>query len=173
VKPARYGQLLFRLVNHFKPRYILELGTSLGITTMYLALPYKSTNVVTLEGSDSTASIAQRNFSKAGVKNITVITGELGNTLKETVNHLSPLDFVYFDANHRKEPTLNYFLTCLSYHHENTVFVFDDIYWSSGMKNAWTEIKTHPEVTLTIDLFSVGLVFFRKGIRKQNFKLRF
>jgi predicted O-methyltransferase YrrM len=173
VKPAKYGQLLFRLVNHFKPQHILEVGTSLGITTMYLASPNRKSRVVTLEGSEWTAEQARMNFAKAGITNIVLTIGEFSKTLPSAVKEIPNLDFVYFDGNHRKEPTLQYFETCLPYHHENSVFIFDDIYWSKGMKEAWEKIKSHPAVTLTVDLFSIGLVFFRNGIQKQHFKLRF
>jgi len=174
VKPAKYGQLLFRLVNHFLPQTILEIGTSLGITTLYLAFPNKQSKVVTLEGCPNTAAVAEKNFKKkAGVSNIKLIVGDFETTIPTALKELSRLDFVYFDGNHREKPTLKYFRECLPLHHEDSVFVFDDIYWSREMAEAWEEVRKEPSVTMTIDLYSIGIVFFRKELQKQNYRLRF
>jgi predicted O-methyltransferase YrrM len=172
VKPKKYAQLLFRLVNYFKPKNILEIGTSLGITTLYLSFPDHLSKVISLEGSKETSKIAKLNFQLANAKNIEVITGEFSETLPQAINKCRRLDFVYFDGNHRKQPTLEYFHQSLAAHHEDSVFVFDDIYWSREMAEAWQEIKLHKSVTLTIDLYSFGIVLFRKGV-KQHFILRY
>jgi predicted O-methyltransferase YrrM len=172
VKHRKYGQLLFRLVNHFRPNNILEIGTSLGITTSYLSLPNPGSKIITLEGSDETATMAELNFKAAHI-NPQVIRGEFSETLPIAINRIQNLDFVYFDGNHRKEPTLQYFFQCLQSHDENSVFVFDDIYWSQEMSEAWKEIKENSSVTLSIDLYSIGIVFFRRSQPKQHFTLRF
>jgi predicted O-methyltransferase YrrM len=88
------------------------------------------------------------------------------------LNSLPKLDLVFFDGNHQKVPTLDYFHHCLTKAHENSIFIFDDIHWSSEMDEAWQQIQGHEQVSLTIDLFQFGLVFFRKGIAKQHFTLR-
>jgi predicted O-methyltransferase YrrM len=173
VKPAKYGQLLFRLINKFQPEYILELGTSLGITTLYLASSNSKSRVTTIEGCPNTAAMARKNFAAAGIKNIQLLTGEFSDILPGAVQQIPRLDFVYFDGNHRKDATLAYFRECLAKHHERSVFVFDDIHWSNEMNSAWKTIQLDQEVTVTIDLFSVGLVFFRKGLPKQHFVLKF
>jgi predicted O-methyltransferase YrrM len=79
---------------------------------------------------------------------------------------------VFVDGNHQKEATLRYFKLCLPKVHENSLLIFDDIYWSRGMKEAWNEIKAHPEVTVTVDLFWIGLVYFRKGQVKEDFVIK-
>jgi len=173
VKPKKYGQLLFRLVNYFGPENILEIGTSLGLTTLYLALSGTNKKVITLEGSKETAQVAQSNFQLLKVNNIELVEGEFSTTLPQALSKMKTLDFVYFDGNHRLSPTLDYFEKCLARHHENSVFVFDDIYWSREMKKAWQQIKSHPSVTISIDLFSIGIIFFRKGMPKQDFVLRY
>jgi predicted O-methyltransferase YrrM len=172
-KSARFGQLLFRLVNHFQPQTIFDLGTSLGITTMYLAAPQPRAQVYTFEGCPQTLRVAQENFSRLNYTNIRSVPGNIDETLPATLARITALDFVFFDANHRREPTLRYFQLCLEKAHEESVFVFDDIYWSEEMAGAWQEIKAHPAVSLTIDLFFVGLVFFRKKQPRQHFVLRF
>jgi predicted O-methyltransferase YrrM len=103
---------------------------------------------------------------------VNCVEGNIDLTLGETLKKIKKIDFAFFDANHREEPTLRYFETCLSLKSENSCFIFDDIYWSEDMKSAWKAIINHSEVTISIDLFFVGLVFFRKGIEKQHFVLK-
>ena len=173
IKSSKYGQVLFRLINYFKSENILELGTSLGITTLYLATPNPKSKVVTLEGSNNTSKIAEENFRILQVNNIEIKKGEFSITLPNAINEFTQLDFVFFDGNHLKKPTFDYFNQCLSKHHEKSIFVFDDIYHSPEMKSAWNEIKNHPSVTLSLDLFSLGIIFFRKELRKQTIILRY
>ena len=172
-KPEKYGQLLFRLVNHFQPKTIFDLGTSLGITTSYLALARRNAQVYTFEGCPNIANVAQQNFKKLGLDNVQLVQGNLDVTLEKQLEQVQQLDFVFFDGNHRYEPTMRYFNLCLTRHHEHSVFVFDDLYWSAEMKRAWQEIKKHPKVLQTVDLFYVGLVFFRTSQPKENFTLHF
>ena len=172
-KPAKYGQLLFRLVNHFQPDTIFDLGTSLGITTSYMALARKNATVYTFEGCPGIAQQAQQNFKQLGIENTKLILGNLDDTLAEQVKNAAQLDFVFFDGNHRYEPTMRYFELCLEKHHEYSVFVVDDLYWSAEMKRAWLEIKKHPKVLQTVDLFYIGLVFFRTKQPKEDFTLYF
>jgi predicted O-methyltransferase YrrM len=173
-KPRQLGQLLFRLVNHFQPLTVLELGTSLGLTTAYLATPSSRSRVITFEGCPATAAVARATFASLHLRNVELIEGNLDNTLAPTLAALpGPIDFAFFDGNHRYEPTLRYFEQCLIHRTDQSVFVFDDIHWSAEMDRAWEAIKAHPDVVLTIDLFYMGLVFFRKNQPKQHFFLRF
>jgi len=174
LKPAKVGKLLFKLVNEFQSKTIFDLGTSLGITTMYLAGSDSQSTVFTFEGCGNIAEIAESNFKKINFKNIYLTIGNLDDTLKLMVDKTEIIDLAFFDANHKFEPTIRYFEICLEKTNENSVFIFDDIYWSEEMKEAWMTIKNHPSVTLSIDLFEVGLIFFRKeSIEKQHFKLKF
>jgi len=173
-KPERFGKLFHRLIRHFQPESILELGTSLGLTTLYMAKAKPEANILSFEGCPETARIAQRNFQKSNVGTIEVILGNIDETLPEALKKLpNGLDYAYFDANHRYEPTVRYFEDCLPYAKNDTLFIFDDIYWSEEMTQAWEYIKAHPQVTLTVDLFWIGLVFFRKEQVKEDFVLRF
>jgi len=174
-KPARFGRLLYRLIRRTKAHTVLDLGTSLGVTTAHLAEAAKETGgrVTTFEGCPQTAAVARQNFDQLGIRNVTIVIGNLDETLVEQVKTLPPLDFVFFDANHRYEPTVRYFETCLTNIQNDTVFVFDDIHWSAEMEQAWQYIKAHPAVTVTVDLFWVGLVFFRQEQPRQDFILRF
>jgi predicted O-methyltransferase YrrM len=167
------GQLLFRLTQWLKPKRILELGTSVGIGTMYIAAAARQANFHTLEGCDSCAQIAKANLESMGLdKHITLQTGAFHSSLGASLQAQKQLDLVFFDGHHRADATLKYFKQCLPHSHAHTVFVFDDIYWSSDMTAAWRQIQQHPTVTLSVDLFELGLVFFNPDLKaKQHFKL--
>lgn len=170
-KSPKYAQLLFRLLNRFKPKVVFDLGTSLGITTSYLAKGNQEAQVYTFEGCPAIAAEAKANFHKLKIQNVQQVIGNLDETLPQQLKAVSQLDFVFFDGNHRYEPTMRYFEACLEKHHEDSVFVLDDIYWSADMTRAWQEIKQHPQVLQTVDLFYIGLVFFRKSQPKEHFTL--
>ncbi|HLO43806.1 MAG TPA: class I SAM-dependent methyltransferase [Leadbetterella sp.] len=172
LKPKYWGQFLFRLVGFYNYKTILDLGTSFGITTSYFAKANPEAKVYTFDGCPQTIKIAEKTFQNLEISNIESICGNLDQTLLETLPNLPLIDFVFFDANHKKKPTLAYFETCLAYRSQNACFVFDDIYWSDEMKEAWSDIKRHPQTTICIDLFYLGIVFFRTGLKKQDFMLK-
>ena len=173
LEPPKLAQLLYRLVYDLKPRNLIELGTCLGITSLYLKAAAPNAQLFTLEGCPETAGVAAEVFKKAGEVNINQVIGNFNDTLADVIKGLDQLDFVFIDGNHQKEPTLNYFEWRLPKVHENTLLIFDDIYWSEGMKEAWSVIKSHPRVTVTVDLFWIGLVYFKKGQVKEDFFIRF
>lgn len=174
LKPKRFGQLLFRIVDQYSPANILELGTSLGITTAYMAAANEQSKVVTMEGAATVAAVARKNFAKLGLQNIRLVEGNFDETLAATVQQMGSIDLAFVDGNHRYEPTLRYFRELLPAIHEYSILIFDDIHWSKEMEQAWAEIQRDPAVTLSIDLFFIGLVFFRKEQKvKQHFTIRF
>jgi predicted O-methyltransferase YrrM len=175
LKPKKFSQLLFRVVDQYAPKNILELGTSLGITTAYLASAKKEDSfVITMEGAQAVAEIARINFNKLGLQNIELVEGNFDETLPLAVKKMGKVDMAFVDGNHRYEPTLRYFKELLPAMHEYSILVFDDIHWSKEMERAWEEIKQDASVTLSIDLFFIGLVFFRKEQKaKQHFIIRF
>ncbi|RFZ92091.1 class I SAM-dependent methyltransferase [Mucilaginibacter conchicola] len=173
LKPPKLAKLLYRLAAFAKPNNIIELGTCLGITTLYLREAAPEARLYTLEGCPETAGVAKSVFSKAGVTGINVITGNFDDTLPGVLDGEEKLDLVYIDGNHQYDATIRYFDWCLPKVHEGSMLIFDDIYWSDGMKKAWAEIKNHPQVTATVDLFWIGLVFFKPGQAKEHFKIRF
>ncbi len=174
LKPKKYGQLLFRLANYFSPKTILELGTSLGITSAYMASANSNAKLITMEGSTAIAAIAATNFDQLGIRNATIITGNFDTTLAETLESIGLINFAFLDGNHRYEPTIRYFEQIIQKSNEYTVIVLDDIHWSTEMEVAWNEVKNHHLVTLTIDLFYLGLIFLRKEQKeKQHFVIRY
>ncbi|WP_406824212.1 O-methyltransferase [Pedobacter sp. KACC 23697] len=173
LKSPRLAKLIYRLAKNAKAKSAIELGTCLGVTTAYLAKADAQAKVVTIEGCPQTAEVARKNFQELNLENIELHVGNFDLILPDIIAQQPSLDFVYIDGNHRKDATLNYFKWCLPKVNENSLLIFDDIYWSEGMKEAWSEIKNHPDVTITIDLFWIGLVYFKKGQAKEHFKLKF
>lgn len=173
-KPAKYGQLLYRMVKKYRPARIIELGTSLGITTSYISLGQPQRNVITMEGAASLANAAEKNFEHIGISNAKLIRGRFEDNLAAICHELPAVDFAFIDGNHRLEPTINYFEQLLAKSHNDTILVFDDIHWSKEMETAWHLIKQDSSVRCSIDLFFIGIVFFRKEFKeKQDFVIRF
>lgn len=173
-KSEKLGQLLFRMVKQYQPRTILELGTSLGITSAYLAKANPSAKLTSMEGATAVAAMAQSNFKKLGIDNLELVTGNFDDTLDEVMNSLSAIDFAFIDGNHRQEPTERYFRQLLPKVHNDTILVFDDIHWSREMEAAWTTIREHPAIRCSIDLFFIGILVFRQDFHeKQHFTIRF
>ena len=173
LKKPKAAELLFRLVNEFKPKHVLELGTSLGISSSYLASVSSEITVHTLEGCPETAKIAQRTFETLNLKNIELVVGAFEDTLDKTLEDLPAVELVFIDGNHQKEPTIEYFEACLKKTNESSIIVLDDIHWSTEMEEAWEEIVEHPQVTVSIDLFEVGLLFLNPKLEKQAYVLQF
>ncbi|HBK72252.1 MAG TPA: methyltransferase [Flavobacteriaceae bacterium] len=165
------AQLLGRLSNYLEATTILEIGTSVGLASASLSLANPTCSILSLEGCNNTAHIAKTNFEKFDLKNIEIIIGNFEKTLPKALNN-STFDLIFFDGNHQKKPTIDYFEQCLLHINNNSVFVFDDIYWSKGMSEAWLYVKNHPKVTVSIDTFYWGIVFFRKEQEKEHFVVR-
>jgi predicted O-methyltransferase YrrM len=173
-KPPRYAQLLSRIVSYYKPINILELGTSMGITTSYLALGNPQGRVITIEGSSVIASKAVANFQQLEITNVRVVPGKFEEVLDEVLKEMPFPDLVFIDGNHRYQPTINYFNKLLGHVRNDSILIFDDIHWSREMEEAWKTISSNPEVTCTIDLFFIGIVLFRQEFReKQHFCIRY
>ena len=181
LKPKKYGQLLYRIVNFCKPETILELGTSLGVTTAYLASAKSDVRCITMEGCSEIARVARENLDCLNVdfklpkslKNTEIIVGNIDEKLSDVVADADKLDVVFLDANHCSEAVLNYFEQCIPKIHEKTILIIDDIYWSKDMAQAWKVIKNHKKTVSTIDLFQIGIVFFDSDLPKKHYRMKF
>lgn len=168
---TKNAALLLKIVQYFKSVNILEIGTSLGFGSLSLSLGNEKSKITTLEGCPETLNVAEKYLNKFKVNNINFTLGNFDQTLKTVLD--KKYDLIYFDGNHQKEPTINYFEQCLKTIHNESVFIFDDIHWSKGMSEAWDYIKNHKKVTLTIDIFYWGIVFFREEqFEKEHFILK-
>ena len=172
-KNKKFGELLYRIVQFYNPKTIIELGTSLGISTLYLAKGDSKSKIYTLEGCPETIDLAKQNFKEMNIQNVIPILGDFNNTLEKTLKKEQKIDLIFVDGNHQQEATISYFETCLKYTHNNTILIFDDIYWSKGMEEAWKHIKLHEKTTLTIDLFYIGIVFIKSELSKENYIIKF
>ena len=166
------AELLFRITNYFQPQSILEIGTSLGLATSALALGNPKAKIITLEGCPVTAIIAQEQLGKFGLTNVNSVATEFDSYLSNFKLQTLNFKLIYFDGNHSKKATLDYFDLLLPTITNETLWIFDDIHWSAEMEAAWEIIKIHPKVTVTIDTFQWGLVFFRKEQPKEHFVIR-
>jgi predicted O-methyltransferase YrrM len=180
ISPKR-AKLLFRMVRYFQPNNILEIGTSLGLATSALALGLeaetnraklnKNAEIITLEGCPQTMSVAKNQCQFQSLYNIEFVNTEFSIFLKKfPLRGLGGL--IYFDGNHSKKATLDYFELLIPTITNDSVWIFDDIHWSTNMENAWKIIQNHPKVTVTIDTFQWGIVFFRTEQEKQHFVIR-
>jgi len=170
------AELLFRITNYFQPESLLEIGTSLGLATSALALGSRNlgTNakITTLEGCTETAKIAQDQLQKFNINNVESVVAEFNNYLQVCNLKSEICNLIYFDGNHSKKATLDYFEILLPTITNETIWIFDDIHWSKDMEESWEIIKIHPKVSVTIDTFQWGLVFFRKEQEKEHFVIR-
>lgn len=174
LKQKKFAQLLYRIAAYYKPAVIVELGTSFGTTTSYLATGNPYAKVYSCEGAPAIAAIARQSFEQLQLDNIELTEGDFTLILPALLARIPAPGLVFIDGNHQQQPTLDYFQQFLQYAREETILVFDDIHWSAGMEAAWEQIKADPAVTLSIDLFFIGIILLRKDFKaKQHFTIRF
>ena len=173
LKPAKLTQLLYRLVADLKPGTSIELGASFGITSAYLAKAAPGARLVSIMENSEALTIAKENLQKLNISNTELLSGNSDELLPKLLEGIPELDFILIDGNHSQVSILNYFNSCLPKMSKQSMMVFEDIHRSREMKSAWEEIKSNPEVSVTIDLFWIGLVFIRRAQRKEDFKIRF
>ena len=170
---SKNAELLFRIVRYFQPKNILEIGTSLGLATSALSSGNQNAEVISLEGCPNTMAITKEMFQNSSFKfnaeNIKFVNTKFEDYLSNCQLKTENWQLIYFDGNHSKKATLAYFETLLPTISNDSVWIFDDIHWSLDMEEAWDSIKNHPEVSVTIDTFQWGIVFFRKEQNKEHF----
>jgi len=169
----KYGRVLYRLSREFKPNTILELGTGTGISTAYLSSASPEIRVKTVDADKEKAKFAESALKLLLISQPEITVGSFEGFLLSNLKSISHPILVFVDGDHNYESTLGYFNKILEYKEADTIIVFDDIRWSDEMRKAWDEIRNHSETVLCIDLFFMGIVFFRKGMIKQNFKINF
>jgi len=171
--PPKYGILLNRLSGEFGECDIIELGSSFGISTMYLASASPQAMVHTIEGCPEISALAKSNFERSGLKNIRLYTGRFKEMLPEIENQKVNPGLIFIDGDHRKEPVLDNFYKLAGMSDNKCVIILDDIHSSVQMTEAWEEIKKFERVTATVDIFRMGLVFFREGMSRTDYIIRY
>jgi predicted O-methyltransferase YrrM len=170
---SKYGAFLSNMATEFGRPFMLELGTSLGISTMYMAASCEDSLISTIEGSSEIAAIARQNFTDAGLSNITLLEGSFDEVLPRFAAAKVKPGLIFIDGNHRKEPVLKYFNDLAMISDSSTVIIIDDINYSKEMAEAWEEIKQNEKVSVTIDIFRMGILFFREGINHKDYIIRY
>lgn len=165
------AKLIFRIIQEVKPQRLLELGTSIGISTIYIGHASKKAKVYTIEGCEQIAKIAQEGFDAFNLSNVKLHIGAFSDHLPAILELEESFDFVYIDGDHKKEATLNYLSLILPKLNSNSVVIIDDIYWSKEMTEAWEIIIKNPEIRVSFDIFHMGILFFREGCLKQHYKV--
>lgn len=171
--PKKYGVLLSALAAEFGKPTVIELGTSLGISTMYIASGCPDSVVYTIEACPETSAIARENFNAAGFKNICFMNGSFDEAIPELKKQSVSPGLVFIDGDHRREPVLRYFDQIVEISNSSTVIVLDDIHQSREMEDAWNEVKLHKSVSATVDLYRIGLIFFRRGMSRSDYVIRY
>lgn len=172
LQQPRYCRLFYRMIKYFDCRNVLEIGTSFGVTTSYMSLAGAHVKIDSIEGVYPIAELAGNYFSENKLTNIILHRGNFDFILEDVISGKS-YDLVFMDGNHRGSRTLEYFQKLIKHINPEGVVIIDDIRWSESMLNAWKKIKNHNDVTLSIDLFRMGIVFFDIRLKKQEFAIRF
>lgn len=169
----KYGRLLSNMATEFGMPLIIELGTSLGISTLYLATSCVEATVITIEGCKETAALARQNFVETRLKNINILEGSFDDILARFPFQNNKPGLIFIDGDHRKEAVIRYFNLLMEISDNKTVFIIDDINYSKGMAEAWNELKYHKKVSVSVDIFRMGILFFREGINHNNYVIRY
>ncbi len=173
LKPPKTCRLFSRIPAYFDFQNVLEMGTSFGITSSYLACSKSNITIETIEGAPPIAQIARKTFSGLGLTNIKLREGLFDYVLPQLFRENPCFDMVYIDGDHKGESLLRYFNHIAKHIHDGSVVIVDDIRWSVSMHNAWLRIIAENEITLSVDLFDCGLLFFKKGLSKEHYAIKF
>ena len=174
ITSKKNAELLYRIINFLQPKNSIELGTSLGLTSLYLATAAKQSTLFTIEGSESLSKFSNELFLKNKVNNIRSIHGKFEAELPNILKKIDKVDFAFVDGHHDKEATIKYFHLLLEKTHNETIIVFDDINWSKGMQESWEIIRKNSRVKISVNLFYMGILFFREEQKEQeHFIIRF
>ena len=172
----RYGGVIQKIIDAFKVERILELGTSVGIGTMFLARTNAKAEVTTVEGCPETCKFAKSEFAKRKIANVNFINDDFDHLFDSQALNGQKFDLFIMDGNHTCEATLRYFNHIVNNHcGQKSIIVIDDINWSRDMYHAWKEISSSMPDSLRINLFRMGIIFcgygFPKGeVRAEIFK---
>ncbi len=172
LKSPKYSRMIFRLINHYGYKNILELGTSLGLTTAYMASVDHKLEITTIEGCPEIHKKACDLFKLLELNNIKAINADFTTALDELLCLNPSFDLVFIDGNHSYEATLSYFERILPYCSKKAAIIVDDIHWSEEMHKAWLEIKANEQIKISVNIYEMGLLFFNEQIKeKEDFKI--
>lgn len=167
---GKFGDLLYKLTSYYKPKNILELGTSLGTGTIRMSLGNPESEITTIEGCPETAKVAESNFMKLGIKNVQLINSTFEKYLSDL--KCEPYDLIFIDGHHDGNALIHYLGKLEPYIHNDTIILLDDIRWSNDMYDAWKEIISREKYHVSIDFFRMGMILIREQQMKEHFSIR-
>jgi len=140
-----------------KAKKILELGTSLGLTTSVLAA-ITNAEITSIEGDPVLQRFARFTARKTGVEDkIHFILGDFDHYLEKLMQS-TQFDIIFVDGNHTYQATMRYFRIISRLQPSGTIVIFDDINWSEGMRKAWKEIKNSSETKVIFNFVRTGII---------------
>ncbi len=173
-KPERISKfqtkLLFRLVKYLDCNSILEIGASLGLSAQAMSLGNPKGQITIIGNCPDISQFSKDNFKQQKLNNIQVGSGDFTKMIQDQKSNT--YDLVLFNHQHLKEATLQSFESLLPTIHNDTVFIFNNIYRSKSITESWINISQHPKVTVSIDCYHLGMIFFRSEQQKERFTIR-
>lgn len=169
----KHGALLFRLTNYFQPRNIIQIGATIGLSTLYLTSYSSELNCISLENNPEYTSISAWTYNKAAKRNIDLREGDYTESLPQALEDIKHPDFIFFNFRHEQTDILCLFNKCMEYIHNDTFFVFEGIRNNHQIQEFWKQICDYPEITVAIDLRSIGIIFFNKKLHKRKYAICF
>jgi len=168
----KFGKILYRLAAWYKPETVLELGTGIGISTAYLASGNSASEIHTIEGSPDKQEFARERLKVAGLENISFYQGTFDSYFDDLLKKVKNHSIVFIDGDHRFDPTVNTVRTILENESlDDLIIILDDIHWSDGMERAWKELCRDERIAVSVNLFFMGILIKRSGIKKQHFNI--
>lgn len=165
-KLDKNNKLLFKLVNYFGSRRILEIGSGYGINSLCLTAPSKGIECICIESCEKKIDSATKVYHRWD-RNITLIRT---NNLPEISDKQ---DCIFIDlANYNNlPPNLNQYLLNLSY--DKTFIIIKGIRTNKRHQMLWRRIKDIETRTVALDLFNTGIIFFDTRLYRWNYKISF
>jgi predicted O-methyltransferase YrrM len=167
----KYGRLLHNLVAYYQVEHVIETGTALGISTSWMALSNPNCKISSIEGNKKLCDVSNEMFIRFSITNTQVYCGLVEDVLPELAKNMKCKTLLFIDAHHTGAATMRYFAMIKSYVKDDTIVVFDDINYSAEMNDAWKNIICDERVTLSLNLYRIGVIFFNPSLSKQAFSL--
>lgn len=168
-----YDQILFRLVNYYKPKTIVELGTTMGFSTLYLATPNSQAHVITLSEKKEISDLAKNNFKKSSVCNILLKEGGIESNFRKLIQEQVQFDFLSINCTMLPRGFYSYCNTLLQTGSFGGVIVINEPYFWESNRDDLKKIKLHDQVRVVIDLFHIVILILDSNLQKEEFVLRY
>ena len=170
LKNTDEAQLIFRTALYQKPRFVIELGTSLGLTTAYLSKAVGGGKCHTFDGCEKVVEQAKQVACNCGTAENTVFhVGDIVDVLPKVIQNIESVDVVFMDANHTKEATLAYYSIIEPKLSSNSVLIMDDIHSSKGMREAWDEIRQSEKARVSFDMYGLGIIYYNESLSRKDY----